>query len=282
MPSNSGNIPLVSVIMPVYNTAGYIKEAIESVLQQTYTNLELVIVNDGSTDNTPEIILSFTDPRIRYIDLVTNRGRGFARNHAISNCRGAYIAVCDGDDIQLPERIEKQVRFLEANPGIDIIGTQILHFVDGHPPSRLYHFPEAPEAIAMRYKKGVMGIAHCSVLLRSRCFEEERYDDSLAYSVEDLELFLRLNRKHKMVSLPDALVHYRNNQFKKISYQQIAYHQLYHDYSLHIAEAKLKKLPYENFENWRKKAEKSVSYQLKTFSTYLKIRAKLLLLNFKR
>ncbi|KYP15965.1 glycosyltransferase family 2 protein [Flavihumibacter sp. CACIAM 22H1] len=272
----------VSVIMPVYNAEKYLTAAIQSVLQQTYSDLELVIVNDGSTDKTDAIIKSFTDKRIKYYNLGKNYGRGYARNFAVSNCSGNYIAVCDADDINLPERIEKQVNFLEKNPQIHIVGTQILHFVDDHAPGKIYHFPETPALIDQKFKRGEMGIAHCSVLLRKHCFSKNKYDDSLAYSVEDLELFLRLNRQFQMASLPDALVLYRNNQFKRINLQQIAFHQLYHDYSLHISAAKLEKRAYLPFDQWAEKKQKKASFKLSYWWVYLKLRIKLLLLNFKR
>src|SRR5690606_17218080 len=112
-----------------YNMAKYISEAIESVIGQTYDNWELIIVDDGSTDDTEYVVRSFRDPRIRYYKQV-NRGRGAARNVALQFAKGTYVAITDADDISLPRRFELQVRFLEANPAVAVVGGQILHFVD--------------------------------------------------------------------------------------------------------------------------------------------------------
>jgi glycosyltransferase involved in cell wall biosynthesis len=100
-------VPAVSVILPAYNCEKYIAQAIESVLQQTFTDLELIIINDGSIDKTESIILSFSDPRIIYLKNEINRGLIFTLNKAIEIAQGNYIARMDADDISLPARIGK-------------------------------------------------------------------------------------------------------------------------------------------------------------------------------
>src|SRR4029077_20706952 len=110
------NQPLVSVVMPVYNGERYLKEAIESVLFQTYKNLELVVVDDGSVDARKTIILSYSDSRIRLVENTKNSGIVFTRNKGLLAAQGEYIATLDCDDIALPDRIENQVNFLEKNP----------------------------------------------------------------------------------------------------------------------------------------------------------------------
>lgn len=108
--------PLVSVIMPTYNDEKYVKAAIESILEQTLDDLELIIVNDGSTDRTREVIVQITDPRIKFIDNRENRGRPYARNCGLEIAKGKYIAVMDADDIALPDKLSKQYRYMEDNP----------------------------------------------------------------------------------------------------------------------------------------------------------------------
>lgn len=113
---------LVSVVMPAYNASAYIKEAIESILFQTYSNLEFLIINDGSSDNTLEIIKSFTDSRIRVINNTQNRGLIYCLNHGISSSRGEYIARMDSDDIAYKNRLELQVDFLEHHAAYGLVG----------------------------------------------------------------------------------------------------------------------------------------------------------------
>lgn len=122
------NTPLVSVVMAAYNEEKYIHEAIESILHQTYTNFEFIIINDGSTDRTEEIILSYTDPRIRYVRNEENLRLIASLNKGLALSTGKYIARMDSDDISMPERLQKQVAFMEANPSIGISGAQLVVF----------------------------------------------------------------------------------------------------------------------------------------------------------
>ena len=117
-------MPLVSVIMPVYNGEKYLAEAIDSILVQTFTDFELLIVDDGSQDNSAEIIRSYEkrDSRIRFFQLERNVGSAAARNRGIASASGAYIALMDCDDVSLPKRLQKQVDFLQANPEIGAVG----------------------------------------------------------------------------------------------------------------------------------------------------------------
>ena len=106
---------LVSIIMPSFNTGIFIKETINSVLKQTYTNWEIIIVDDCSTDNTDEVVASFKDERIKYIKNEKNSGAAVSRNRALREAKGKWIAFLDSDDIWLPEKLEKQIAFMENN-----------------------------------------------------------------------------------------------------------------------------------------------------------------------
>lgn len=106
---------LVSIIMPSYNTAKYISDSINSVLTQTYTNWELLIVDDCSTDNTDEILASLRDNRIRYYKNEKNSGAAISRNRALREAKGKWVAFLDSDDLWHPEKLEKQIRFMEEN-----------------------------------------------------------------------------------------------------------------------------------------------------------------------
>lgn len=106
---------LVSVIMPSYNTAGFIGESIESVLNQTYKNFELIIVDDCSSDNTDEVVAGFSDERIIYVKNEKNSGAAVSRNRAISKAKGKWIAFLDSDDIWEKDKLKKQIDFMESN-----------------------------------------------------------------------------------------------------------------------------------------------------------------------
>ena len=117
-------MPAVSVVMPVYNGEKYVAEAIESILAQTFTDFEFIIVDDGSRDRSPEIISDYErrDDRIRFLAFEQNKGRAAAKNLGIEAATGQYIAGMDSDDVSLPQRLEKQVDFLRANPDIGVVG----------------------------------------------------------------------------------------------------------------------------------------------------------------
>lgn len=108
---------LISVVMPCYNAASYIAASIDSVLGQTYRNLELLITDDGSDDGTHQLLIQYTkkDPRVKVFMLNSNKGAGFARNNSIEMAQGRYIAFCDCDDIWWPEKLERQVKFMKQN-----------------------------------------------------------------------------------------------------------------------------------------------------------------------
>ena len=106
---------LVSIIMPTYNCARFIRESIDSVLAQTYTNWELIIVDDSSTDNTAEMVANFNDPRIHYLRNEQNEGAALTRNKALRAAKGRYIAFLDSDDLWHPDKLERQIAFMEQN-----------------------------------------------------------------------------------------------------------------------------------------------------------------------
>lgn len=123
--------PFVSVIMAAYNSEKYIAEAIESILNQSYHNLELIIVEDAATDHTLQIIQSFSDNRIRLLSNKENRGTLYSMRRAVRASRGELIAVLDSDDVSYPTRIEKQVSFLQMNPRVLLCGTKADILVGG-------------------------------------------------------------------------------------------------------------------------------------------------------
>ncbi|MFQ3639515.1 MAG: glycosyltransferase family 2 protein [Chloracidobacterium sp.] len=139
--------PCVSVVLCVYNQAAYVAEAIESILRQTLTDLELIVVDDASTDATPSVIQGFADARLRYVRNATNLGHAGSLNRGFALARGAYLAIMDSDDISLPERLERQVTFLERHPEVALCGAWVETF--GARQERRC-FPTEPAALAVR------------------------------------------------------------------------------------------------------------------------------------
>lgn len=131
--------PLVSIIIPAYNAEKFIKSAIESALKQTYQNIEIIVIDGGSKDKTAQIAKSFNDPRIVYFFYQENRGQSAARNTGIEIAKGKYIAFLDADDLFLPEKIEKQVDFLETHLDCGVCYCKIYNFFDDCPDKLFYN-----------------------------------------------------------------------------------------------------------------------------------------------
>ncbi|MPZ19209.1 MAG: glycosyltransferase [Luteitalea sp.] len=200
----------VSAVMPAYNAAPYLKDAVDSVISQTFENWELIVIDDGSQDDTPTVLAAYRDPRIRVLRLPKNSGRGAARNAGLAVATGRYIAVCDSDDISLPHRFARQVAFLEAHPEVDVVSGHMLVFWNGSAPRRSIRFPEEPAAISRRFQRGRMGVVHGASMLRARCFSAfGRYREELVRA-EDFEYFRRIHRFCRFHTLPEVLLLYRH------------------------------------------------------------------------
>lgn len=133
--------PLVSIVIPAFNADRFVGRAITSALSQTYTDLEILVVDDGSSDGTARVIQSFRDGRIRYL-FQPNQGQGAARNRAIRMSTGKYVTFLDADDCYLPRKVERQVVFLERHPDHQVAFCAVVHFYSRHP-GRLYGRPYA-------------------------------------------------------------------------------------------------------------------------------------------
>src|SRR5579864_8740685 len=118
-PPDGHGAPQVSVVIPAYNAARFLGDAIQSVLNQTYSNFEVVVVNDGSTDDTESVVRSFGD-RLFYVKQA-NKGVSAARNEGIKRARGQYVAFLDSDDVWLPTKLAEQIPFLEQNPEVGLV-----------------------------------------------------------------------------------------------------------------------------------------------------------------
>lgn len=208
--------PKVSVLLPVYNGSNYVNEAIASILNQSFTNFEFIIINDGSTDNSLEIINSFDDSRIRLINNSINSGIVKSLNTGLDQAVGKYILRMDADDISLPKRIEKQVNFMDKNPGIGISGTQVL-ILEGLKKkikSNPFINPEDIKANLL-YKSS---LAHPTVIMRKSLLDKHnlRYSEDYPYA-EDYELWFRATQKFKITNMNQALLAYRKHDHRSSS-----------------------------------------------------------------
>lgn len=200
---------IVSAIMPAYNEALHIGNAIQSVIDQEFRDWELIVVDDGSKDDTLAEAWRFSDPRVKIIALGTNLGRGRARNVALSEATGKYIAVCDADDISLSSRFSTQVAVLDDHPEVDVVATQLLIFSGNSQPVPGSQFPETNEAIQRRFDKGRMGLPHASSMIRKTCFERFGGYCEECRRAQDLEFYLRIRKESRFLTLPEPEVAYR-------------------------------------------------------------------------
>ncbi len=157
--------PLVSVVLPVYNGARTIRRAVESILAQTYDNFELIIINDGSVDNTLDILTSFSDSRIVLLDQ-ENKGKVHSLNRGIVTSRGEFIAMIDADDFALPERLERQVKFMIKNQSVVVVGTATrVVYQDGT--ERIRYRPFDNQSIRQSIVR-ICPFTHSSTMIRKR------------------------------------------------------------------------------------------------------------------
>lgn len=204
--------PVVSVLMPVYNAERYVAEAVESILTQTFTDFEFLIIDDGSTDGSLEILRRYeqSDDRIRLISR-PNTGYLVALNEMLAVARGEFIARMDADDISLPERLERQIAYLQSYPMCVAIGTCVLVVDPDGDPLCEWNKEQDHNVIDALHLDGRRGsvICHPSVMIRKQAIiDVGNYRDRF-YMVEDFDLFLRLAEIGELANLPTALFKYR-------------------------------------------------------------------------
>lgn len=191
--------PSVSIVIPTYNRAGFLKEALESVLAQTVGCWEAVVVDDGSTDGTEAVVKSFADPRIRYIRQ-PNRGVSAARNRGIEEARFDTIAFLDSDDLWMPDKLERQLGFLAAHPEVGFLYGQIeRHYLDSGVRKIL------PEKHASSYAE-LLELGNITftptVIIKRKCLAQTGLFDTNLTIVEDYELWLRIAKLYPIAFLP--------------------------------------------------------------------------------
>jgi len=202
----SVNNPQVSVLMPVYNGEKYLREAIDSILNQTFTNFEFIIINDASADNSRAIIENCNDERIRLLNNDQNQGLPYCLNRGLDAARGEYIARMDADDISLPERLEKQIAFMEEHNEIGLCGTWIKYFGEK---DLVLAFPSDDATIRCKLLFE-NNIAHPSVVVRRSLLVDNNlfYNPAFKFA-EDYDLWSRCGRHFHLANLGEILLLYR-------------------------------------------------------------------------
>jgi glycosyltransferase involved in cell wall biosynthesis len=201
--------PKVSVVMAVYNAEGFLQEAVDSVLAQTFEDFEFIIINDGSTDHSLAMLQRYTDPRIRIVDQ-ENHGLVASLNKGIEAAKGTYIARMDADDRCEPDRFELQVRTLDRNPDVALIGGAIATMDElGNPLAPRVEFPVTHEEIWANIGRKPWVFCHPTVMFRrAAAIEVGMYHSGFAHA-EDAEFFARLMSKYRAANLRDVVLNYR-------------------------------------------------------------------------
>lgn len=198
--------PKATVLMPVYNAAPYLREAVNSIVNQSFRDFEFLIFDDGSTDGSREILESYDDPRIRLFCYQENTGYVRHLNRGIELARGEYLFRMDADDIALPQRLERQVAFLDANPGVGLCGSWA---ETPNTPVRLLRRPCSHEEICLQLLSGTTFI-HPTVAMRCSMLRRHglRYREEYLYA-EDYALWVECAKVTRMAIIPEVLLRYR-------------------------------------------------------------------------
>lgn len=197
--------PKITVLLPVYNCELYIQAAVESILNQTFSDFEFLIIDDASTDETVAILKKINDSRIQLIEKPVNSGYTNSLNYGLKIAKGEYIARMDGDDISYPERFAKQIAYLDAHPEVVVCGTN--HKILGN--VKMITLPLSNEAIKIGLLWGNR-IPHSSAMIRKKILEDYSIQyDTKTEPAEDYHMWIQLLAYGKLCNLPELLLEYR-------------------------------------------------------------------------
>lgn len=202
-------MPLISVLIPCYNASPWLRTAVDSLRTQTHRDLEILIYDDGSTDGSDDTIrkLAAADKRIVAMGEATNRGIVYALNAMLQAARGAYVARMDGDDISLPQRLERQLRFIQAG-NADLCGTWFQEFGGGIPRAVRWHGSPEELRAGMLFQNT---ICHPTVMARREVFDTFQYREGYGLA-EDYDLFIRALARFRLANVPEVLLRYRRHK----------------------------------------------------------------------
>jgi len=200
--------PELSVVMPFYNSARYIKGAVQSLLAQTYQDFELILIDDASTDQSPEIVMSLNDSRIKLIRNEKNSGIVFSRNRGLEASVGRFLAAFDSDDLARADKFEKQIRFLKNNPEYGMVGSWAkLIDENGGLLNKRWKLTASPGRIptVLLFNNHFV---HSAVVMRREEMPEKFYAEGFDL-VEDYKMWIDFSRTRKVWNFPDYLMYYR-------------------------------------------------------------------------
>jgi len=236
----------VSIIMSAYNSEKFLSLALDSIIQQSYTNFELIIFDDGSNDNTRSIIIEYAEKDNRIIPVFNDENMGLTTNlnRGIQLSKGIYIARMDADDISFPERFEKQVRFLDNHPDIDLLGTGSIDIDELGNDTHLRTVPEKHKEIINLLPRA-NPITHSSVMFRKMSFDKINFYNESYRTTQDYEMWFRAaGIGLKFHNLNEVLLKYRmdGNYVSRKSFMYRLY-----DCKLRLRSFKYIKLPYYKY-----------------------------------
>lgn len=211
----SGSAPTVTVFIPAYNASRYLQETLNSVLDQSFSDFELLVVDDGSTDDTPRMLDEFCrqDPRVRVVTNERNKGRPATRNVGLRLARGRYLALMDADDYCVPERLALQVAYLDNHPQVDVVsGLWGKVDADGQPfrstDQRMRCLTSREVAARMLFD---CPIHQPTIMARTDVLKQYQYDESFPVA-QDHELWARMSVERCFAVLPEILLYYRQHE----------------------------------------------------------------------
>ena len=213
------NLPLITVLMPVYNGFKYLDEAMKSILNQSFQNFEFIIIDDGSIDDSVKIIKSYDDNRIRLVKNRNNLGQSETLNKGLSLTRGKYIARMDQDDISMPERFKKQLDFMENNSDVDVCGSwvQLMGKYNG-----IIELETQSEEIKISLLTN-QNLTHPAVMIRKSTLVKYELNYNPTFTIgNDYDLWVRMFDYCSFANLPEPLLKFRmhDNQYSKIMWEQ--------------------------------------------------------------
>lgn len=204
-------MPAINVILPVFNGEKYIKEAVGSILSQSFKDFSLNVIDDGSTDHTPAILSAFKDERLKVTTNAVNKGLIYSLNKGLedtSDCK--YIARMDADDISLPNRLEVEYGFMETYKKVDLLGTAMTEFEDNSTKKRIIYRPQSHQKIASTFVF-YNPISHPTIMVRAAAIGNRRFSFDFP-KYEDYHLWIELFGDVEMCNINDALVRYRRHK----------------------------------------------------------------------
>ena len=201
--------PLVSVLMTVYNGMPYLQQSVQAIQAQTYTNWELIIVDDYSTDTTWDWLSQLNDNRI-FIFRTNQKGRGFALNTGLEKCKGTYLAINDADDVSVPNRLSKQVNYLNQHPEIALVGSNFVKVFSDFK-QEVSHKPSDDGSLRLQLAEQSC-IQHSTVMLRTNALKQINGYNTRIRFMFDRDMYIRLAHLYPIANMPDVLVSINRHQ----------------------------------------------------------------------